>query len=158
MGGTCHDVAARKGCSAASMSTWGNHHGSRGNHLPSASPGIRRDAEPQAGLVGLVGIQEIGRELGGFAKAEGSSPEARGSGCPYAHPWRRKKTPRPLQSVIGGQAHRLVEQEHAVDLPPGLLRLGLRHERLQSSGVWSLRALAWSISWERLVPRSTDVS
>jgi hypothetical protein len=101
MGGICL-IAPRKRCSTSSSSTRPN----RGDRRIHTSPRHRRyrgDAEKNIGFVGLVGVEQIGRKLGCFAKHNGSSPVAIGSSVPVCPCLGCRKQPRRLQGRIGRQ-------------------------------------------------------
>ena len=71
----------------------------------------------------------------------------------------RKKTPGFLQGVVGTESEWFVEKQYAIDLAPDFFRadfLGIR--QIQSSGVWSLTALACSINADMLAPYSSELS
>src|SRR6185312_16724513 len=81
--------------------------------------GIRRDAEPALGFVGLARAEQVTRDLGRLAETDGQqSGRERIEAAGVPRLVRPEQTLRDLQRAVGRDAPRLVQQQDAVDLAP----------------------------------------
>ena len=123
--------------------------------------GIGDDAQPHAGKVALVGMEQVAGKFGGLAETQGQ--QAAGERVQRAGVAALGGVVQPadsLQGVVGGNAGGLVEQDDAVDgLPGAAYARGDAHwPGVPSSGARGSEATASSISRDRRLPRSTEAS
>jgi nitrite reductase (NADH) large subunit len=81
--------------------------------------GIGPDTEQEFRFIGLVGRQQIDRELGRFAETDRQQPAGHGIECAGVPGLGcRKQPPGRLQRRIRGHPSRLVKEQHAIDTAP----------------------------------------
>ena len=102
---------------------------SRGSNAALGVAGVGGDPQLQDSLVSLVGIEQVGRKLRGFAETQRQKAAGqRIEGAGIAALGRREETAHFLQGIVRAQPERLVEQPNAIDLFPCLLHFRLHRE------------------------------